>query len=70
MVLANYHMPEMNGMELVKALREKHDKENLAIIGISALDEKLLSASFIKYGANDCSDQTIFTGRTSVPDKP
>lgn len=53
MVLANYHMPEMNGMELVKALREKHDKENLAIIGISALDEKLLSASFIKYGAND-----------------
>lgn len=36
LVLADYHMPVMNGMELVKALREKRDKEDLAIIGISA----------------------------------
>lgn len=53
MVLADYHMPVMNGMELVKALREKKDKEELAIIGISAINEKSLSARFIKYGAND-----------------
>lgn len=53
MILADYHMPVMNGMELVKALREKKDKEELAIIGISAMNEKSLSARFIKYGAND-----------------
>ena len=53
LVLADYHMPVMNGMELVKALREKRDKEDLAIIGISAINEKSLSARFIKYGAND-----------------
>jgi diguanylate cyclase (GGDEF)-like protein len=53
MILADYHMPVMNGMELVKALREKKDKEELAIIGISAINEKSLSARFIKYGAND-----------------
>lgn len=53
LVLADYHMPKMNGMELVKALREKKDKEELAIIGISAINEKSLSARFIKYGAND-----------------
>mgnify|MGYP000697456793 FL=1 len=53
LVLADYHMPKMNGMELVKALREKKDKEELAIIGISAMNEKSLSARFIKYGAND-----------------
>jgi len=53
LVLADYHMPKMNGMELVKALREKRDKEDLAIIGISAMNEKSLSARFIKYGAND-----------------
>lgn len=53
LVLADYHMPKMNGMELVKALREMKDKEELAIIGISAMNEKSLSARFIKYGAND-----------------
>ncbi len=53
MVLTDYHVPEMNGVELIKALREKHDKESLAIIGVSAIDEKSISASFIKYGAND-----------------
>lgn len=53
LVLADYHMPKMNGMELVKALREKQDKEDLAIIGLSAINEKSLSATFIKYGAND-----------------
>ena len=53
MVLTDYHVPEMNGVELINALREKHDKENLAIIGVSAIDEKSISASFIKYGAND-----------------
>ncbi len=53
MILADYHMPVMNGMELVKTLREKKDKEELAIIGISAINEKSLSARFIKYGAND-----------------
>ena len=53
LVLADYHMPKMNGMELVRALRERRDKEDLAIIGISAINEKTLSATFIKYGAND-----------------
>lgn len=53
LVLADYHMPKMNGMELVRALREKRDKDDLAIIGISAINEKTLSARFIKYGAND-----------------
>jgi len=53
LVLADYHMPKMNGMELVRALREKKNKEELAIIGISAMNEKSLSARFIKYGAND-----------------
>lgn len=53
LVLADYHMPKMNGMELVRALRERRDKDDLAIIGISAINEKTLSASFIKYGAND-----------------
>jgi diguanylate cyclase (GGDEF)-like protein len=31
----------------------EEDKEKLAIIGISAINEKSLSARFIKYGAND-----------------
>lgn len=53
LVLADYHTQGMNGTDLIKSLREKRSKEDLAIIGISAINEKSLAARFIKYGAND-----------------
>ncbi|MBB6054867.1 diguanylate cyclase [Tolumonas osonensis] len=53
LVLTDYHTQGMNGTDLIKSLREKRSKEDLAIIGISAINEKSLAARFIKYGAND-----------------
>ena len=53
LVVTDYHMPEMDGVEMVKRMRQTHDQDQLAIIGISSGGGSALSAKFIKYGAND-----------------
>ncbi|MBI4913119.1 MAG: diguanylate cyclase [Acidobacteria bacterium] len=53
LVITDYQMPGMNGFELTKRIREKFDMNRLAIIGLSALGNNLLSARFLKNGAND-----------------
>ncbi|MET1027117.1 MAG: diguanylate cyclase [Dongiaceae bacterium] len=53
MVITDYHMPDMNGVDMIKRIRTKYDQERLAIIGISTSGSGVLSAEFIKYGAND-----------------
>lgn len=53
MVITDYHMPEVDGFELVKLIRGKYDKHDLTIIGLSGEGDASLSARFIKNGAND-----------------
>jgi diguanylate cyclase (GGDEF)-like protein len=53
LVITDFHMPGMDGFELTKRIREKFEMNRLAIIGISAHGNNLLSARFIKNGAND-----------------
>lgn len=53
LVITDYQMPGMDGFELIKAIRARFKKKTLAIIGVSALGSNLLSARFIKNGAND-----------------
>jgi diguanylate cyclase (GGDEF)-like protein len=53
LVITDYHMPEIDGFELVKMLRGKYDKQSLTIIGISGEGKASVSAKFIKHGAND-----------------
>ncbi len=53
MIITDYLMPGMDGLELTRLVRRNHHKEDLAIVGISAYTEKLLSSSFLKCGAND-----------------
>ncbi|MDO6525811.1 diguanylate cyclase [Motilimonas sp. 1_MG-2023] len=52
-LLTDYNMPNMDGFQLVQALRQRFDKNQLAIIGLSSANEPSLSARFIKHGAND-----------------
>ncbi|MBF0318465.1 MAG: diguanylate cyclase [Nitrospirae bacterium] len=53
LILTDIHMPEMDGYKLLKKVRAGFDKEALAIIGISSYGDRVLSAKFIKLGAND-----------------
>ena len=53
LVITDYFMPAMDGFELTKTIRQTRPREELAIIGISAQGNPLLSAKFIKNGAND-----------------
>jgi PleD family two-component response regulator len=53
LVITDYEMPKMDGFALIQAIREKHDKSEIAVIGISSSGEAGLSARFLKNGAND-----------------
>ncbi len=52
-VITDYSMPGMNGIDLTNEIRRKFNKEEIAVMGISAYGNTLLSARFIKNGAND-----------------
>lgn len=52
-VLTDYNMPVIDGMELVRQLREKYDKNDLSIIALTSTDDVNVAARFLKIGAND-----------------
>ena len=53
LLITDFQMPQMNGLELIQNIRHKYEKSNLAIVGLSGEGEDALSAKFIKAGAND-----------------
>jgi len=53
LILVDYMMPEMNGLQFTKELRKSYKKDEVAIIALSGTSEKEIVASFLKYGAND-----------------
>ena len=53
LVLVDYMMPNMNGLEFIMELRKSYKKDEIAVIALSGTSEKEIVASFLKYGAND-----------------
>ncbi|MBE0496578.1 MAG: diguanylate cyclase [Campylobacterales bacterium] len=53
LVVTDYHMPVINGMELVLELRKTNSKHELGIIAISSSEDESMAAKFLKHGAND-----------------
>ncbi len=53
LVLTDYNMPVIDGLELTREIREKYNKQQLAIIPLTSSNEYLISAKFLKSGAND-----------------
>lgn len=52
-VITDFNMPGMDGFELITKIRQTFAKSKLAIIGVSGYGTGLLSARFLKTGAND-----------------
>jgi len=52
LLITDYHMPRMDGFELITEIRKTRPKDRLAIIGVSAAGGEQ-TARFIKNGAND-----------------
>ena len=52
-VLTDYLMPKLDGLELTKKIRRNYQKDELSIIVTSNDTSKRIPAKFLKYGAND-----------------
>lgn len=53
LVLTDYHMPVMDGLELTYEIRKEHSKNDLAILAVSSNKDNEVNALFLKTGAND-----------------
>lgn len=53
LVITDYFMPEMNGIDFTLQIREKYTRDQLSIIAISSLDDNKIPAKLLKSGAND-----------------
>lgn len=53
LVITDFEMPRMDGIQLVQEIRVKHKVNRMAVIGISSVGSGTLTAKFLKYGAND-----------------
>ena len=53
LVLADYNMPKMDGIDMIREIRKTHRREDLAIIGISNNANSDLTVRLLKAGAND-----------------
>ncbi len=53
LILIDYMMPDMNGLELTTKVRVNFKKDDLCIIAVSSTKDKEIVAKFLKYGAND-----------------
>jgi len=52
-VLTDYNMPILDGLELTRKIRKKYSKDELSIIVTSSSENKRIPSKFLKYGAND-----------------
>lgn len=53
LIITDKNMPNMGGIELIQEVRKTHNMNELAIIGVSASHEPMMSVEFLKNGAND-----------------
>lgn len=53
LIITDYNMPKMNGLRLIKEVRRKYSRHEIACVGLSSNLSEELASQFIKGGAND-----------------
>ncbi|NRA61514.1 MAG: response regulator [Psychrobium sp.] len=53
LLITDYNMPNMDGLKLIKQIRQTRSRDDFPIIALSSSSDPTLSARFIKQGAND-----------------
>jgi len=53
LVITDFKMPEMDGLELTSEIRKHYDKDTMAIVALSAESNSNVTAQFLYAGAND-----------------
>ncbi|WP_457748876.1 diguanylate cyclase [Sulfurimonas sp.] len=53
LVLTDYNMPVMDGLELTIEVRKSYSKNELCILALSGNEDEEITALFLKHGAND-----------------
>jgi len=53
LILTDYNMPVMDGLELTYEIRKNYDKNTLSILALSSNEDSEINALFLKHGAND-----------------
>ncbi len=53
LVITDYNMPNMDGLELTQEIRKRYKKEEVAVIALSAQEDNESTSLFLKVGAND-----------------
>lgn len=52
-VVTDHDMPHKDGISMIREVRQHYTRNQLAILGLSASDDRTLTAQFLKAGAND-----------------
>jgi len=53
LMITDYHMPIMDGLELTRRVRKKFSKKDMAIITLTGETKSFITSKFLKEGAND-----------------
>lgn len=53
LVITDYNMPVMNGLDLTIEIRKTHSKNDMSIIALSSNEDEQVTALFLKQGVND-----------------
>lgn len=52
-IVTDHDMPTKDGISMIREIRQKFDRNQLAILGLSGSDDRTMTARFLKAGAND-----------------
>lgn len=53
LIITDYHMPEMDGLQLLRNIRKKRTKKTLSVVVLTSDTNSYTTSKFLKDGAND-----------------